>query len=437
MTVFVLGGGVAGIAAALAAIDRGERVVLYESRRQLGGRAFSFDDRRLRTQVDNGPHVMLGCYEAMRTLLRRLGTESLFERPDRLQLWFREVGGGAATLRLSRLPVRLALPLALIGIDGWTIGERTRALRGLLATLQRVPSTMSFEDWLLRHRQQGAPRRFLWEPLCLAVMNAPPDAVSAALFVSTLRAAFRGSAAGAAIWIPRAPWSKILDEPARSAIGAAGSEVVLGGCLRRLQIESGRVTALGFASTPPTIVAANDIVVSALPWDAFARAIGAAHAGASASMLGLPIVNVVFDYGAAAPLPQEGSLVALIDGAPFQFVFRRPGDPPGRFTLIAGAADGLAGVAVDDIVWRARQQLQQYYPLARLDLPVDVRVTKEPRATLLASPDLPARRPPPGAVPGVANLWICGDWTQTGLPSTLEGAARSAALLPWDPCARA
>jgi squalene-associated FAD-dependent desaturase len=427
MTVFVLGGGVAGIAAALAALDRGRALELLEGRGRLGGRVFSFADRRLAADIDNGPHVMLGCYDAMRALLRRLGTEQLFVQPARLELRFREAGGRQSALALPRLPVRLAMPIALAKLRGWPAGARARALRGMLALLRGAPPAMSFAQWLARHAQDGAPRRFLWEPLCIAVMNAPPAAVSAAAFVQTLRTAFRGGARRAAIWVPRAPWSEILAAPARRAIEAAGGTVRCGAAVRGLRIEGGRVRALELASGAQEI-GAGDLVISAAPWSVFAGWVGDDLVQALAAA---PFVNVYFDYGDAAPLADEGPLVALVDGAPFQFVYRRPGDAPGRFALIAGASTALDGVPAASIEAQARAQLARYYPSAALHAAARVRVTKEPRATVVVAPQAPARRPPPGVWRGVANLWVCGDWTATGLPSTLEGAARSAALLPW------
>jgi phytoene dehydrogenase-like protein len=330
-------------------------------------------------------------------------------------------------LALPRLPIKLAMPCALAAMRGWSAGARARALRGMVEVLRGAPAAMDFEQWLVQRGQHGAPRRFLWEPLCIAVMNALPAAVSAAAFLATLRMAFCGGARRAAIWAARAPWGDIVGSAARRAIEAAGGIVRCGAAVRAVRIEAGRVDALELAAGE-LAVGERDLVVSAMPWSAFGRMVGDARLH---SLAGAPIVNVYFDYGGAAPLADEGPLVALVDGAPFQFVHRRPGDPLGRFAMIAGASSELEGIAAAVIEQRARAQLADYYPGAALDGPARVRVTKEPSATLVMAPGVPAQRPRPGPWPGVANLWVCGDWTGTGLPSTLEGAARSAALLPW------
>ncbi len=425
----VLGGGVAGITAALGLADRGYSVTLCEAHGWLGGRAFSFDDESQGRATDNGPHVALGCYDHFRSLLRRLGTEADFEAPRRLRLLYRFAGGRRIALQLSRLPVPLAMPAALATLPGLSVRERRRALAALVATARSAPADWDFERWLQAKRQHGMPRRLLWEPLCLAVMNAHPSQVSAQLFLGTLRQAFAGRAARAAIWIPRRPWSELLDQPARRALAAAGVEVLLRQRLTGVRVEAGRVGGLQFGDGSQRPVDDHTAVVSALPWHRLARVLPGQVAGSSPALRGRAIVNAAFDCGArdtpGAPPVEDGPLCALVDGAPFQFVYRRPGDPAGRFTLIGSAAPATGGAAA--LERQARAQLATFYPGFAVPEAARVRVTKEANATLLATPAAEALRPAPGRWHGLHNLWVCGDWTDTRLPSTLEGAAASAA----------
>ena len=145
-------------------------MTLWESRSHLGGRAFSFEDRLLGRSLDNGPHVMLGCYARMRALLQRLGTEDRFERDATLRLAYRCRDGGAHTLRLSRWPTPLALPVAILRFSGMPLRARWRALRGMVSALRGTPDSWSLEDWIERRGQAGAPRDYLWDPLCLSIM---------------------------------------------------------------------------------------------------------------------------------------------------------------------------------------------------------------------------------------------------------------------------
>ena len=150
----VLGGGVAGLTAAFELLDRGYRVELLESRGWLGGRAFSFRDSHTGHLLDNGPHVMLGCYEYMRQLLRRIGTEEEFERGPALALTYRHPGGRVSQLRLRRLSTALAMPLALWSLP-LKLGERLRVLLGFFHMLRAAPPKWRLSDWISRRHQGG------------------------------------------------------------------------------------------------------------------------------------------------------------------------------------------------------------------------------------------------------------------------------------------
>jgi len=421
----VLGGGVAGIAASFALRDQGREVELLEGSGHLGGRVFSFADGRLDDELDNGPHVMLGCYDQMRRLLRRLGTEADFVQPRSLELTYLEVGGEQRALRMSRLPVPLALPGALRRLRGVTWRERFRAMQGAAASLRGAPPSWTLEEWLRRRKQQGGPRRFLWEPLCRAIMNAEPAAVSADVFLTTLRRAFSGRAGRAAIWIPRRPWSAIVGRPAEQALRRDGVRVELNRRVRSLQLGDGEVTSITFERGGDIEVGPGDLVVSAVPWHRFARWLPSELVEAPASFEGRAIVNLHVDWGEWSGIGSSASLIALVDGHPFQFLYRRPSDPPGRFVLIAAACAELEGLKASEVERLGREQLARYCPGAQLPADGQARVTVEPLATLLVAPETQRRRPAGDRLEGVRNLAVCGDWTQTQLPSTLEGAAAS------------
>ncbi|MBK8976352.1 MAG: FAD-dependent oxidoreductase [Planctomycetes bacterium] len=432
----VLGGGVAGITAAFLLRDRGATVTLCEAHRGLGGRAFTLPRRHAGDlEADNGPHVMLGCYRRFRWLLRRLGTEQLFGRPATLRLGFLDAHGRRDRLRLWPGPAPLAMPWAVLGLRALTLRERVRLLRGLAAVLLGARRGEDLGAWLARRDQHGAPRAFLWEPMCRAIMNAEPEAVDAATFVATLRRAFLGSGRAAALWAPSAPWSEIIGEPAARALTAAGVDVLTGHRAIAIERAAGRATAVHFADGTIAPVGHDDVVVCALPWHALAR-IDPTLAPSVDALPGAPIVSVYFDLG---PLSFHGGvlppdpIVALIGGGPFDFLCRWPGDGSGRVALLSGGGRDLDGLAAEQIVAAARRQLARHLPDLEAVHDAPARLCKEARATIVCAPGGAPLRPSPGPVPGCANLRLCGDWTATGLPSTLEGAAESAhrALAAW------
>lgn len=425
---FVLGGGMAGLTAAFGLRDRGFEVVLLESRGWLGGRAFSSPDRVTGAVLDNGPHVMLGCYRAMRALLRRLGTEGDFQQDPRLVMAHRTPAGRASRMLLSRLPAPLAMPLAMLRLP-LGLGARCRALRGMLSLARSVPAEWSLADWFRRRGQLGGPDAWLWRPLCRAIMNTEPEEASAADFAATVREAFAGSAAAAAFWLPRRPWQEVVGGPAEHKLRDAGARVQLGARVGRLQIAGDRIESIGLGGLgdgEDIAVGPGDLVVSALPWFGL-RTLLPGRLEALASIRSSPIVSAYFETREGASLlPDDGPVTALVEGDPFHFVLRTPGGDPRQFALMSGGNRVFDGMVVELIVEAAKAQLARYYPGWNGDGAV-VRIRKEQHATFIASPGSRVSRPRPGALAGgPSNLRICGDWTDTGLPATLEGAARSA-----------
>lgn len=424
----VLGAGVAGLHAALLLADRGFAVQLHESRARLGGRAFTLPRERGGMECDNGPHVILGCYRDFRQLLRRIGAEHCFAFAPALRVAYRRTDGRASALELSRLPIPLAMPLALAH-TGMTLGARLRALRGMVGVLLGCARHLTLQQWLDRSGQHGDPAALLWVPLCRALMNAEPAEVQARIFLRTLREAFRFGAAGGAIALPRTTWGEILDGPAVAALARAGVALHTGSRVTGLEVRDGSVCSIHFGDSSSTAVDRTDLVVSAVPWHALAAFDGLAPGGAK-SLASSPIVSVWFRMRSAveAPVPDE-PLVAFVDGDPFHFLVRRPGGDPRDFAVLAGGCRALDGVSVAEIRAAAERQLVRHLPGFDPEAVAEAHVTKEAHATFLASVGSDSLRPRPGPLAsGPANLVVCGDWTDCGLPATLEGAARSARI---------
>jgi len=425
---FVLGGGVAGLSAAFGLRDAGFAVTLLESRGWLGGRAFSSPEKGGERLLDNGPHVMLGCYTGMRALLRRLGTENGFQQDDRLVMAYRHDGGRLLRLALSRWPVPLAMPWALLRLPV-PFGARVRAFVGMASSLLRAPANWTLADWFTRRRQHGVPDAMLWRPLCRAIMNCEPEEAEAESFLATLREAFLGRASRAAFWLPKAPWSELIDRPARVALPAAGVALRLGARVASLPVGHGRIEAIALADGERIALGADDLVVAAVPWFALANLLPDVVPRAG-ELRAAPIVSAyVTTPSDAPPLPDDGPVTALVDGAPFHFVLRRPGDDPRRVALLSGGDRSFDGQTVAVIAERALAQLQRWYPGSRV-ANASVVVRKESLATFVPACGSRLSRPAPGRVSGgPANLRLCGDWTDTGFPATLEGACRSAATM--------
>jgi len=421
----VVGGGVAGLVAAFGLRERGHDVTLLESRRWLGGRAFSSPDPVTGRVLDNGGHVMLGCYAAMRRLVRRLGTEGGFAAHRSLAMAYRTREGRSARLALGPLPVPLAMPFAL-GRLPMSMRERFAALRGMAAVLRRAPDDWSFGDWLRRHGQLGAPDAWFWRPLCRAVMNVEPDLAAANDFLATLREAFAGTAGHAAFHVPMRPWSELVGAPALRALVAAGVVVRTGVRVTGVRTADGAIAALETSANEVLPVGVGDLVVAAMPWFALHALLPTVAPGLP-TLPSSPITSAFVETApGVSPLPDDGPVVALVDGDPFHFVLRTPGGDPRCFSLLSGGSRAFDGQSVDAVAALARAQLASCYPDWRGLDGASIRIRREQHATFVAAPGARRHRPRPGRSAQLANLWLCGDWTDIGLPATLEGAARSA-----------
>lgn len=240
---------------------------------------------------------MLGCYRELRALLRRLGSEAGFDRAPTLALAYRTARGRAVRLRLGGLPVPLTMPWALLRLP-LPFAARLRALFGMGAVLLGAKATWTLADWQRRRGQRGEPDAFLWRPLCRAIMNVEPDAASARDFLHTLREAFLGSAAAAAIWAPMRPWQQLIGEPAARVLPAAGVVVRTGARVAALVREADRVVALQLADGERLALGGADRVVSALPWAAL-RALLPDATPAFGELRSAPIVSVFAESRAA------------------------------------------------------------------------------------------------------------------------------------------
>ncbi len=428
----VVGGGWAGVAAAIALSDAGARVTLLEARRTWGGRATSWPDPRLSDPVDNGQHVFFGCYAMTRTLLARLGTAPLVAFQDGLDLQYREIGG-----RVSRLTAPSALGRAglALGLARWTripLRERIGLARALVSAAPPPPHA-TVDAWLDTLGDAAGPtvRRFFWHPLTEAAINETSDRAPAALLHATMVGAFRGTARDASLGLARAGLGELVD-PVGNVLAGGGGLALTGHpvatvgpaadpAAQRVTLEDGRT--FDAPRLVLAVPAAEARALVATAWPDVARALDAASAVPSS-----PIVTVTLWYDRPVlATPVVGLVAPPAGGGPgFHWAFDRGtlvGARDGRHavTLVASAARALAAQPVARVVEAARAALSAYDLTTAT--PLDARVVKEPRATpSYDAVSVGARPPVATARPGLA---VAGDWTVSELPATIEAAVRS------------
>ena len=451
LRVGVVGGGLAGITAALRCADAGLGVVLFEGRARLGGLATSFPRayERGELDVDNGQHVFLRCCTSYRGLLSRLGVAGEVRLQDRLDIPVHAPGAPPARLRRTGLPAPLHLAGALLRYRHLPLPDRLRlvgaalALRGVDRT---APATdaRSFGEWLAAHGQSAPAVERLWDLVGIATLNARAERASLALAATVFQLGLLTDAAAGDIGWATVPLGRIHGEAALSALRAAGVDVRTSTKVRRLQPDpAGWRVQVGSRpeEADPQEAAEEDSlmvdrIVSAvpptaaervLPPEAFARAPGwAADLGST------PIVNVHVVYDRRV---LDAPFVAAVD-SPLQWVFDRTEQSGLRRVFPEGAqyvavslsaaddpAVDLAGEPVARLRERMLPALAALLPAARDARVLDFFVTREPHATFRGAPGSGALRP--GPVAELPGLFLAGAWTATGWPATMEGAVRS------------
>jgi len=415
-----VGGGWAGIAAAVALTDAGRQVTLFEAAPRLGGRARTLPWAGL--EVDNGQHLLIGAYRETLSLMRRCGIDerTLLRRPLRLHMM------GARPLRLTTppLPAPLHLATALFTAHGLRSDERQAALRLCLrmaAGRFRLRRECTVASYLAAHRQPPELIERLWGPLCLGAMNTPPEQASARCFLRVLRDTFARRRSDSDLIFPRRPLGELLPERARHHITAAGGTVRTGDRVEGLQQENGRITTIATRSGRHSV----DAVVVALPPEGCRRLLAplpplAALAATLPRLTSAPITTLYLRYPPQVTLPEP--MLGLTAGLT-QWLFDRGQlcDQPGVMAAVISGGGAHMEYSREQLGAAVAAELAHLSP--HWPAPEAIQVVRERRATLLCTPDAEALRPPP-ATP-TDNLWLAGDWTATGYPATLEGAVRS------------
>ncbi len=436
--VVVIGGGLAGIAAAVDLRDAGLDVTLLESRQWLGGSASSF--ARGSIMIDNGQHVFLRCCTAYQGLLARLGVTGSVAIQDRFDVTVL-FPGGQARLRRTGLPGPLHMARALASYRLLSVSERLWVGRAALALRFLDPAEPGLDrqrlgSWLAARGQNERARRLLWDLFIVSALNIPGDEASVPLAATVIKTALLGANDAADIGAAVVPLGQLHGPAAATMLDRLGAQVRLGARAQNVEPVPGGGFRVGLAperagrvadggpDTSPVIYA--DGVVIAVPPGQAARLAGSAgvpQASAFEDLGASPIVNVHVIYDRkVTDLP----FAAAVE-SPVQWVFdktRQAGLAAGQYLAISlSAADSYVDLPVAALRQQFLPALEQLFPAAAGAGITDFFVTRERRATFRQAPGCGAIRP--GAVTAVPGLALAGSWTDTGWPDTMEGAVRS------------
>lgn len=448
--VIVVGGGYAGLAAATALAEEGHSVELLESKGFLGGRAYSTGPTgHFPVMADNGPHLFMGCYAETLQMFRRIGVEKNLHWIDPLALSWLTPGGKRVSLKCASLPAPFHLVWGLFTSNAFPWREKTSMVRALSAFSRKpfkVPAGVETVAQFLDATGQGPlSRERFWGPICNSVMNVPADVAPLQGLGEVLHRVFFGSRKDSALGITRSPLSEMVSVQVRKFLESKGAVVHLHEGVQEFTIRD-RVFEI---RTRSGAVYTGDALVFAVPPSSLSALWppGAWEAASYFSQMGKsPILSV---HVILSKPVVEGHLVGL-SGAKFEWVFNRdlnwdfrnmgvdtpkvstqPSLAPSLeaqgqaqyLSFTASAAEDLARLKDPELVSLAWKELSDRCPAAQGVEILHSKVTREMAATFVWNKETDRFRPP-CATP-YPNVFLAGDWTDTGLPATLEGACLS------------
>jgi len=435
--VIVIGGGLAGLSSAVALAEAGFRVRLLEKRPHLGGRAASYVLPG-GEHVDNCQHVTLGCCTNLDDFYRRAGSAEKVQFFDRLL--FAAPDGRRGSMKSVALPppLHMAPSFTTFPLLGWA--DKIAIARALLAMarsggrpadLPGGPGGMTMLEWLQKHRQTERAIRRFWEVILVSALDEQLGRIDARYGIDVFWKAFLSTRQGYRVGIPRVPLGNLYDG-CRQAITSRGGEVLLRAGVRGFSVENGRVTGVeredGSVETADYYLTAvpQDVLPELLPPDVVEREPAFSNL---ARLRTSPITGVHLWFDRTV---MTEPFLTLLDSTT-QWVFNKTrlygegAENGGQYLqLVISASYSLTQRSRQEIIALCLEELRGVLPATRDAALVKGTVIKEMSATFSPAPGSdqwrPAQRSP------LAGLYLAGDWTATGWPSTMEGAVRSGYL---------
>lgn len=432
-SVTVVGGGVSGLAAASALADSGYEVRLLERRPYLGGRASSYEHPGTGEIIDNCQHLLFGCCTSLLDLYKRIGAL------DKLK-WFDEItmiepGGHRSILRPSLLPAPLHASLAFLKAHAFSLADKLAIARAFSAFMAGIPADTDedFAHWLSRNKQTpGAIKRF-WEPVLFAALNEELDKTSIHYAAKVCRELFLCSPQAGRMAIPSIPLSELYGH-AQQSLTSKAAEVHLRSSVTSIERDE---SAQQWIVQTEDNSYMSDAVVLALSFEAMAKMLPALPAAPEKEALSSKLAQFTHAPIAAVHLWFDREITELEHASmldtTIQWLFNKSKLQPQRheqdghyIELVISVHRFITSMQRQEVIDLALKELAMFFPAVREAKLLKAAVTKEVRATYSIRPRLDEVRPT--AQSPWQNIFLAGDWTATGWPATMEGAARSGYL---------
>jgi squalene-associated FAD-dependent desaturase len=426
-SVLIIGGGFAGLSAAVALCERGFAVTVLERRNHLGGRAYSFTDPTTGDTVDNGQHLFMGCYDQTIAFLKKIGCLEKLKFQERTQIDFLDAENGIDAFVCPPLPAPLHVLAGLFKLKGLTLGDKLRAfnLSGTLRGTAKTNGALTVSDWLKQLKQSDNISERFWTPMVVATLNESPDVASAQMLIKVLQQAFGGGREASAIGISSVGLSDLYTQGALRFIESHGGDIRLFAQVNKIlvrehraigvELKNGESLIADYVLSTVTPNVLREILDEPLRQNEFAY-LEKLNSSAIVS------INLWFDRPVT-----ERKFIGLI-GTEIQWLFNKDAisataNHSHHLALIISAANRYVNHTKNQLIDLALRDLHHLIPQSREANVLHSTIVKERQATISHTVESDRLRPNPQT--SITNFFLAGDWTNTGLPATIESAVLS------------
>ena len=410
----IIGGGIAGLTAASILSSKKISVTLLESSPKLGGRTYSFLDKSTNTFIDNGQHIMMGCYKDTLAFLKLIGAENNFEYQKNLTLKFLDRSKKEFQISADSYFYPINLLWAILNYNVLTKSEKNSLLM-FIAKLplisKRTIKNLSVKVWLEKGNQNSDVIKYFWEILCVGALNTKLEKASAFVFYDLLIQIFFKGNFASTIVLPKYGLSESIINPAISFIEMHGGRIIESETVKEIIVKNSSVVSV---KTVYNIYSDFDYVISAMPLSALDKII---------SLTSLNI-NLEFEYSTIINTHLwvnqnrlHEKFYGLLD-SPLHWIFMKEN----CINIVISDADYLTEKSKEELYVFVLNELNRFISISK-DEVKNYKIIKEKRATFIPSIDILDKRAE--SETKLKNLFLAGDWVNTGLPSTIESAAKS------------
>jgi squalene-associated FAD-dependent desaturase len=412
--VIVIGGGFAGLTAAAYLSNKNYKVTLLEASPKLGGRAYSFLDKETNTVLDNGQHILMGCYSETLKFLSFIGAKENFHFQKRLEVKFVKEGFKVIPLKSFSFFYPINLLIGLLRFEAISFSERISLIK-VLIKLPFLSSDnflkMNIKQWLETENQSQNVQDAFWRILAVGALNTNIEKASAKIFIDILKQIFLKGNKAATIVLPKYGLSESYCKNAEDYILKNGGEIILSEPVEKIIYSDDNITEI---HSSKKVFLDFDFVVSAIPAFALNRIIDDESKISIPDLKYSSILNIHL-WLKENKIPE--GFFGLIN-SPLHWVFNRGS----YLNIVISDADEFMNKSVEDLVEMVKDEMKEFF-LLDPELIIGYKIIKEKRATFIPSIEIIHKRPAQEIQ--IKNLILAGDWVNTGLPSTIESAVKS------------